>query len=64
MENNKVSLEEIKNKVHNIDLVVEEIKKFPQTYDSILGEHKGNGTLKFILRRKLGNLFKIGRAHV
>jgi len=60
MEIAKISLEEVKNKVHNIELVVEEIKKFPQTYDSILGEHHKNGTLQFILRRKISNLISEG----
>jgi len=60
MEDNEVSLEVIKNKVHNIELVVDEIKKFPQTYNSILKNHSNNGTLQTILRRKLSNLFNEG----
>jgi hypothetical protein len=46
--------------VHNIDLVVKKIKKFPQTYDTILQDEKRNGTLQFILRRKLNSLCKQG----
>lgn len=50
----------IKNKVYNIELVVEEIKKFPQTYNTILREFSCNGTIQFILRRKLIKLCKDG----
>jgi len=60
MEDDEISLEVIKNKVHNIELVVDEIKKFPQTYNSILKNHSSNGTLQTILRRKLSNLFNEG----
>jgi len=50
----------IENKVHNIDLVIEEIKNFPQTYKTILQDEHGNGTLQVILRRKLNKQFKQG----
>jgi len=46
--------------VYDISLVVEEIKKFPQTYNSILKDQKGNGTFQTILRRKIGKLCKRG----
>ena len=45
--------DEIREKMWNIDAVVDDIKKFPQTYDTMLGEERKNGTLQFILRRKL-----------
>jgi hypothetical protein len=47
-------------KLNNIELVVEDIKKFPQTYNTILGNLFKDGTSQFILRRKLGNLIKDG----
>lgn len=52
--------EPIKNKVWNIDVVVEEIKNFPQTYDTILQHENSNGTLQTILRRKLNRLCMAG----
>jgi hypothetical protein len=55
------SQQKIEDKVYNIELVVEEIKKFPQTYNTIL-ETSGlvNNTLQTILRRKLNKLCKQG----
>lgn len=55
-----MSQEEIYNKLYNIELVVEEIKKFPQTYNTILGECYKIGTCQTILRRKINNLLKLG----
>ena len=51
---------EVKDKVYDINLVVEDIKKFQQTYDTILQHEKKNGTFQTILRRKLSNLCKDG----
>jgi len=48
------------NKIYNIHLVLEEIKNFPQTYNTILGKEIDNGTLQLILRRKLNKLVKDG----
>jgi len=48
------------NKIYNIELVIEDINKFPQTYNTILGEENSNGTLQLILRRKLNKLVKEG----
>jgi hypothetical protein len=50
----------IKEKLWNIELVVEEIKKFPQTYKTILGEYYKDGTCQLILRRKINTLCKEG----
>jgi hypothetical protein len=50
----------IQLKVYNIDLVIEDLKKSPQTYNTILGVHCLNGTLQVILRRKLNMLIKQG----
>jgi len=53
-------MKKIREKVYNIDLVIEEIKKFPQTYNTILQELKKDGTCQTILRRKLNRLCKDG----
>jgi len=53
-------IEEIRHKVHNIDLVIDDIKKFPQTYNTILQELKTDGTCQTILRRKLNRSCKDG----
>lgn len=50
----------IKEKLWDINLVIEDIKKFPQTYETILGEEACSGTCQIILRRKLNNLVKEG----
>jgi len=52
--------DEIKNKLYNIDIVVDEIRNFPQTYKTILKEKCTDGTCNIILRRKLSNLIKDG----
>lgn len=53
-------MDNIQNKIWNIELVVEEIKKFPQTYGTILGCRLGDGTCELIVRRKLNILCKDG----
>jgi hypothetical protein len=52
--------DQIQHKVYNIELVIEDLKRVPQTYTTILGIHCLNGTLQFILRRKLNTLIKQG----
>jgi len=52
--------EAIAEKLYNIEMVVEEIKQFPHTYDTLLGECRKNGTYQQILRRKLQNLCNDG----
>ena len=51
---------ELKNKIWNIEFVVDEIKKFPQTYGTILQCKCKNTTDEFILRRKLNKLCEDG----
>ena len=51
---------DIRKKLWQIDLVVKDIKKFPQTYKTILGSLCNDGTCQLILRRKLNILFKEG----
>lgn len=51
---------EIREKLWNINKVVEDIKLFPQTYKTILKELSDDGTCQIILRRKLNNLIKEG----
>lgn len=46
--------------VYDIALAIEEIKKFPQTYNTLLGNFWENGTFQTILRRKLNSLCKCG----
>jgi len=53
--------EEIKKKIWNIELVVEDIRKFPQTYETILGKKDLLSTNSKLLRRKLAKLFAEGR---
>ena len=50
----------IREKLYNIEMIVDEIKTFPQTYDTILKDACEDGTCQFILRRKLNNLCKQG----
>lgn len=52
--------DDIREKLWNIDMVVDDIKKFPQTYNTILGELKDDGTCQQVLRRKMSNLCKNG----
>ena len=52
--------EEIRKKIHDISLVVKEIKEFPQTYNTILKEACKDGTCQYLLRKKLNKLCKAG----
>lgn len=52
--------DDIRKKLWQIELVVEDIKKFPQTYKTILGGMCTDGTCQIILRRKLNILCKDG----
>jgi len=52
-------MNDLQNKLWNIELLVEEIQKFPQTYKTILGDNPKN-THQTILRRKINNLCKRG----
>ena len=49
-----------RDKLYEIDYIVKDIKKFPQTYETILQEFVDDGTCQVILRRKLNNLVKEG----
>lgn len=51
---------DIKEKIWNIEMVVEDIKQMPQTYNTILKEYCTSGTCQTILRRKLNKLCKEG----
>jgi len=53
-------IEELENKLQNIELIIEDIKKSPQTYNTILKDSVKNGTYQCILRRKLNNLVNQG----
>lgn len=50
----------VSDKLDNMDLVVEDIKKQPQTYSTILKDQVLNATFQFKLRRKVSNLCKQG----
>lgn len=51
-----------REKVYNIDLVVEDLKSYPHTYATILTkEEVYNATMQFNLRRKINKLCKDGR---
>jgi len=50
----------IKEKIQDIDLIVEEIKIQPQTYSTILKDEVYNTTCQFLLRKKLNRLVKQG----
>lgn len=49
-----------REKIWNIELVVNDIKKIPQTYNTILGDLFKDGTCQFMLRRKMNKLCKEG----
>lgn len=53
-----VSDNDIKNIIHSDDNIEALIKKAPQSYNSILGHLKDNGTMQQILRRRIKRLFK------
>ena len=40
--------------------MIDEISQVPQTYETILKGEKGNGTLQFMLRKKLNRAYKEG----
>ena len=50
----------VREKIHNIDVIVKDIDKFPQTYETILKDFYNDGTCQFLLRRKLNKLCKEG----
>lgn len=52
--------DDVRQKLWQIELVVDEIKSFPQTYKTILGSMSNDGTCQLILRRKLNKLCKDG----
>jgi hypothetical protein len=52
--------EDIQNKIYNIDIVLDEIKEFPQTCGTILKGKLNNSTYETILRRKLNTLCNDG----
>lgn len=50
-----------REKIYNIDLIVEDIKSAPQTYATILThEEIYNATMQFLLRKKINKLCKAG----
>jgi hypothetical protein len=55
--------DDIQNKIWNIELVVEDIKKFPQTYGTILKHKTGNYTYQVILSRKMNKLCSDGTVY-
>jgi len=52
-------MDDIQDKLWNIELLIDDIKKFPQTYKTILGSDAKN-THQTILRRKINKLCKHG----
>jgi len=54
-------MDDIRKKLWNIDILIDEVKEFPQTYKTILKDLYCDGTCQTILRRKLNKLFKDGR---
>ena len=52
-------MNDTQDKLWNIELLVDEIKSFPQTYKTILGKNPKN-THQTILRRKINKLCKRG----
>ncbi len=52
--------DQIKEKIYNIYLLVEDLKTFPHTYNTILKDEIKNTTIGTILRRKLNKLCKQG----
>jgi len=51
----------IREIVYNDDNIVQVIKESPQTYNSILQEFKDNGTMQYVLRRRVSRLIKQNR---
>jgi hypothetical protein len=52
--------EEVQARVYDVSLVIDECRKRPHTYNTLLEEEKENGTYQFILRRKLSKVLKRG----
>jgi len=52
--------DDIREKIWNIQIVIDELVDFPQTYESILQDLKNDGTCQMILRRKLNTAVKDG----
>lgn len=50
----------VKDKLYDIDLIIEDIKYQPQTYSTILREEVCNTTCQFKLRTKINKLCKQG----
>ena len=50
----------VEEKLNNVDLIVEELKTQPQTYNTILKELVYNTTCQFKVRKKLNRLYKTG----
>jgi len=50
----------VRDKVQNIEIVLKDIEKLPQTYETILEDEYDNGTYQVIVRRKLSKLCKSG----
>lgn len=55
-----MGIEDVKERVYNVGCVVEECKKKPHTYKTMLEDEKENGTYQVILRRKINKLLKRG----
>ena len=54
---------DIRKKLQNIDIILNEISLFPQTYNTILGNSCKDGTCQFLLRKKLNVLCKNGELY-
>ena len=50
----------VKEKIQDVDLIVDDIKIQPQTYNTILKNEVFNTTCQFVLRKKLNRLLKQG----
>jgi hypothetical protein len=51
---------DIRYKLQNIELIVRDIRDFPQTYKTILKKDCKDGTCQFVLRKKINKLLKDG----
>ncbi len=54
-------MDEVENKIQNIELVLKDIEDFPQTYKTILKHKSGSGTCQIIIRRKLNKMISAGQ---
>lgn len=50
-----------REKLWDVDRLINDIKSVPQTYDTILGDLKSDRTCQRIVRRKLNNSCKFGK---